>query len=527
MLLRVFDEAGNFRLAIEAEEGDKFSHALWLSGKLKPLPLCDGSALCGKCKIRFLDKAPATVKNEHMLFSPEQLALGWRLACQHFIGQDSATRLELDAEQLMPPEKPPAELRIGAAAQGILGLDLGTTSIAWQCLAKDSCAILGQGASLNPQSPAGPDVVSRLNFARKHGTKALSRPIKSFIEELLIQLGNKGAQITDMCIAANSAMTEIFLNRDIGGLCAAPYHLSYKGGEIVKIVGIDCPVIFPPLPGPFVGGDISAGICCLLDRGIEKPFILADLGTNGELALYDGHDRLFYTSVPMGPALEGIGPAMGALAGPRIATSFMLSGSGLTPLDMNGELLTNAKGISATGYISLLAQLYKLGALDVSGHFVDPAHIRLPLAKKIASKIRETAQGKTLLPCANIFLTSRDVEMILMVKAAFSAALSLLLEKAACKPHDIRSFCIAGVLGQFAQTKDLISLGFFPDIFENRTIAAGNTALAGACILAAQPKKLDCLKQICDSAIALDLANDPRFQKIYLRSLHWKYATYC
>ena len=123
-------------------------------------------------------------------------------------------------------------------------------------------------------------------------------------------------------------MTDIFLNRDVEGLCAAPYRLARSGDETVTLPDLP-PVYIPPLPAPFVGGDISAGLAALLDANIPRPFVLADLGTNGELALVTEAGGLWLTSVPLGPALEGIGPECGQLAGPGVITGFALAPSGV------------------------------------------------------------------------------------------------------------------------------------------------------------------------------------------------------
>ena len=97
-------------------------------------------------------------------------------------------------------------------------------------------------------------------------------------------------------------MTDIFLGRHIEGLCAAPYRLSHTGGSMAQglsVLGeqqeavLLPPAYIPPLPAPFVGGDISAGMLAVLeDKHPAYPFLLADMGTNGEFAL----------ALPTGPA---------------------------------------------------------------------------------------------------------------------------------------------------------------------------------------------------------------------------------
>ena len=197
------------------------------------------------------------------------------------------------------------------------------------------------------------------------------------------------------------------------------------------------PLYVPPLPAPFVGGDVSAGLAALLEADVPRPFVLADLGTNGELALVTETGQLWLTSVPLGPALEGIGPECGQLAGPGVVTGFTLTPLGLAAqfyesaspdaenaadaarhhaaqgavcpcpacqsanAGQNPEGLAAgsaagagvgsagavARGISATGYLSLLALLLRAGALRTDGQFV--ANPAMPLARKLAAGLEQ------------------------------------------------------------------------------------------------------------------------------------------
>lgn len=60
----------------------------------------------------------------------------------------------------------------------------------------------------------------------------------------------------------------------------------------------------------FVGADL---VTALLASGLwrkEETSVLADIGTNGEMALYSGK-RLYCCSTAAGPAFEGTGLSMG------------------------------------------------------------------------------------------------------------------------------------------------------------------------------------------------------------------------
>ena len=102
-------------------------------------------------------------------------------------------------------------------------------------------------------------------------------------------------------------MTSILLNEDAGRIVCRPVPADGAGRPHGGAAGLP-PAWIPPQPAPFVGGDISAGMAALLyGESPEFPFLLADMGTNGEFVLALDKERSFIASVPLGPSLEGIG----------------------------------------------------------------------------------------------------------------------------------------------------------------------------------------------------------------------------
>ena len=524
--------AGAAPLETEAAAGEPLSRAIWLSGKVAPLPLCGGLGRCGRCRVRWLSlpcPPPAPVPAEEALFSPEELARGWRLSCRHTLPTgEGSLRLELPPESLLPPVvAPPAVIADNAdtadntesqaALPGIaLAVDLGTTSIYWQALETATGRAIAEGHFLNPQAGAGADVISRLALAREAG--GLAR-LAGLVRERLAELCRKTAA-GFMCLAANTAMTAIFLEEDVEGLCAAPYRLPCRGNELRHLPGLP-PVWLPPLPAPFVGGDISAGLAALLAAETPLPFVLADLGTNGELALVDASGHCFLTSVPLGPALEGIGPACGQLAGPDVLTRFSLAPQGLVGYSPDNAKGT-ARGIGATGYLSLLAILRQTGLLDANGLFTpSAAAANMPLSRRIVRSFRvEGGQTCLHLPRGQ-WLTAADVEELLKVKAAFSLALDTLLSEARLQPQDLACLCLGGALGEHLQPEVLEELGFVPHGLARRIRAVGNSSLAGAALLARDTGWRDRLAALCARARVLPLVDKPDFHRAYLRQMRF------
>lgn len=541
VVLRLFP-AGNGAapgIEVRARAGENLARAIWLSGAVPPRPLCLGLACCGLCRVRYAAAAPLPLPEDEAALGPQQTAEGWRLACRRSVpSRDAACgelALELPADAFAPPDAASPktfapERAFPPGQKAALGVDLGTTTIQWRAVAlspdgkaAEPPAGLAEGGLLNPQAGAGADIMSRLALARSpDGLEILGMLARKAVGGIIGGLKAEGLAPERICVAANTAMTDIFLGRNVDGLCAAPYRRSHAGGDVAEVPGLGT-VIIPPLPAPFVGGDLSAGLAVLLADACPRPFVLADLGTNGELALLTEDERLYLASVPLGPALEGIGPERGSQAGPGVVVGFRLGPQGLQALlfdDAHGAgarpRAGEAAGISATGYISLLALLFRLGVLDQTGHFARPEALHLPLARAIAREIRPSSQGPRLMLPQGLWLGASDVELLLKVKAAFAVALEAICSAAGVASSRLRRLALAGALGQHLQAADLKDLGFAPGVPEKNMSAVGNTALAGACLLAASPCRLEPLAALCQSATVLELTEMLGFQKSYL-----------
>jgi len=274
-----------------------------------------------------------------------------------------------------------------------------------------------------------------------------------------------GVPVAELCIAGNTAMTSILLNKDVAGLCAAPYRLTEPGGRTADLPGLP-PAWIPPQPAPFVGGDISAGMAALLyGETPEFPFLLADLGTNGEFVLALDKERSFIASVPLGPSLEGIGLRYGGGAGngrgPGVDTG-SVSGFRLGPSGLSPVVIGNAepKRICGTGYLSLLDVLLRTGFLDATGRLA--ASPVSPLAARLFGTVERGAAGWSLPLPGGMALTGADVEEILKVKAAFSLALESLLTASGLESRALARVSLGGALGEHMPETALERLGFLP-----------------------------------------------------------------
>lgn len=492
-------------ISVEPEKGLSLSQELFIRGFFQDSQLCSGLGKCGKCAVVFTKNAPAPLAQEEDRLGSEKIAAGHRLSCLH---PALACDIELDHPPLSPEKMSLPDKKTGLA----LGLDLGTTSICWT----DGSS--GPGSMLNPQAGLGSEIMSRMAFARKHGGREILRDlVRVAMARIFTRMGSTPERV---CVAGNSAQTYLLLGMDTTGLSAAPYRLNYRGGDLREILpGVEAYI--PPLIAPFVGADLSAGLAWLmLEEKPAPPFILADLGTNGEFILVLDQDRVFATSIPMGPALEGAGLRLGSLAKPGAATGFSLTPNGLEPVTMGNKKWN--KTITGTGYLSLASTLMTTGAMDRSGRF--SLRAATPLGKRIAAKI--STQGRepvmTLGPGAEV--PASDFEEILKIKAAFNLALSTLLGASGLPVNQVEKLVLAGALGEHIKTGDLAGLGFIPQALENKTLPMGNTSLKGAFLLAKDDSAQRWIKNKAKTVEMCHPEQDDDFDRQFISRMVFNYV---
>ena len=281
--------------------GRTVAQAVYLSGMWPAPALCSGLGRCGRCRVRFPAGAPEPVDADRARLTPSEIARGWRLGCAH----RALDGMTVELPPGVAAEPAPLALETVPSGDGFaLAVDLGTTSLHWEAL--DGGETLARGAGLNPQMGAGSEVMSRLALAADPQGAALLRSlVVERLGSVMASLAASGAgPCRCMSLAGNPAMVCLALGKPVTGLAAAPYGLDYRGGVSQPLAEGLPETYVLPLLAPFVGGDVSAGLAHLvLDQRQEYPFVLADMGTNGEFVLALGPRR-----VPGGQRGSGPGP---------------------------------------------------------------------------------------------------------------------------------------------------------------------------------------------------------------------------
>ncbi|KAB1442284.1 ASKHA domain-containing protein [Pseudodesulfovibrio senegalensis] len=496
------------------------ARTIFLLGLWQDVPLCSGLGKCGLCAVRFLSEPPTPHPEEHKRFSGEELADGWRLACLH----DS---VPCSLELPRPRTSPATKTRTGQSGGNfLLAVDLGTTSIHCSALVNGKRTLLQTG--LNPQTGLGSEVMSRLALAAdpQHARTLRSLVIRRLEEYAASARKTLGGQCIGMAISGNSAMTYILLGLETATLAHAPYSLPYAGNDTRTISPNLPPAFIPPLYAPFVGADISAGLAAIhFSENETFPHLLADMGTNGEFVLSLSETERICASVPMGPALEGVGLRHGQTAGPGVISAFAATPAGIAPQRIpnseNPGDTTPHKAMTGTGYLSLAALLLANGVLDEHGHFRSGC---TPLAMKLKTRLTQLGDEPAFAVMPGLIVPASDMEEILKVKAAFNLAVSELLQNAGLAPGDLAAVHVAGAMGEHVSLDDLETLGFLPHDACARTTRAGNTSLAGTELLLTRPEARLWLAETPESMRVLDLTDDPSFGNRYVERMRFTHV---
>jgi uncharacterized 2Fe-2S/4Fe-4S cluster protein (DUF4445 family) len=222
--------------------------------------------------------------------------------------------------------------------------------------------------------------------------------------------------------------------------------------------------VLPPVAG-FVGSDLLADIVATGFTAGAPGALLIDIGTNTEIALWDG-TTVHVTSVPGGPAFESGGASFGMPAEPGAISAVRRSDSGFE-LEVIGD--GEARGYCGSGLLDAVAVLLDAGILKPSGRFAIPCG----------------ADGYRLDPAnPRTAITGNAVDAFQRAKAAMAAGISVLLSESGMKVEQIRRLHVCGAFGRRLNVANARALGLLPtlpmasaQLFSDATLGGCETLL--------------------------------------------------
>ena len=457
-----------------ARPGERLSNLLKAAGVYLSEP-CGGVGRCGKCKVLVLRGKAGVTEADRRFFDEKELAQGCRLACTLRVEDDLLLRLSAPGEDAFDVLTADAA-RGNAAADASFGLaiDIGTTTLAAALVDRNTGEIVASACGVNHQRAYGADVIARIAAANDGRGAALQNCIRQDLNALIGQLLSGGGfapgQIARAAVSANTTMGHLLMGYPCEGLGAypfTPHRLDAVSDKAAGMFGeetlLRCPVTLLPGISAFVGGDIAAGLLACGVYEQEKPVLLLDLGTNGEMAV-GNRERILVTSTAAGPAFEGGNISCGIGSIPGAICNVKITG-GAAKVTTIGD--APARGLCGTGVIEAMRELLVNGLVDESGLMAEEyGEAGFVLAK--------TQEGEPL-P-----FTQRDVREIQLAKSAVRAGAETLLLRYGISCDEVAAVYVAGGFGTRLDIAKAVDIGLLPEKLRGKVRAVGNTSLRGA-----------------------------------------------
>ena len=452
---------------------------------------CGGTGVCGGCRVRVLAGSLPVTGPDLSVFSAEEVADGWRLACQ----ARAEMPLVLECGQWhMDVLTDNSGLSSGGKSGLGIAIDLGTTTIAAQMVDMATGSVLGVETNLNPQASFGSDVMSRI-WAALCGAD-LTTVVRVALRQMIAKLaGGREQEIVEVVLVGNTVMHHLFAGLDVEPLSHVPFASPHLGVQRFRAQDLGwelhsaCRIRFERCLGGFVGSDILAGILAVGISRAEDLLALVDLGTNGEIAI--GNRRgIVCASTAAGPAFEAGSIRMGMRAATG-AISHVSLDQDVMRATMIGDV--EARGICGSGLVDAVAVGLQTGAVLPSGRI---------------------ANGTRLFPVSDpVILFQADIRELQLAKAAIASGFRLLLKRLDVSADRLQSIYLAGAFGNYVQAESAIRIGLIEAPIE-RIHARGNTALRGAKMLL-----LSAGEPILPPIEHVSLAADPGFQDEFMNCI--------
>lgn len=456
---------------------------------------CGGNGLCAGCNVRVLAGSLSVTEQDRSVFSVEELAQGWRLACQAHAEAPVVLECGQWHMEVLTDSSGLSAQKPGFQKHGLgIAIDLGTTTIAAQMLDLATGDILAVETDLNPQSAWGSDVMSRIRAALTGAD--LTTVVRSMLHQMILKLvAGREPEISEVVIVGNTVMHHLFSGLDVEPLTHTPFespHLgeqSFSPQELNWPLPSTCHIRFLRCIGGFVGSDILAGIIAVGMPSAEHLMALVDLGTNGEIAIGNRHGILC-VSTAAGPAFEAGAIRMGMRAVAGAISRVSLAHGNMDATVIGGG---QARGICGSGLVDAVAAGLQSGAILSSGRIAD--------------------RTKAFPVCAPVVLDQADIRELQLAKGAIASGFRLLLKWLGTSASDLQSIYLAGAFGNYVQIESAIGIGLI-DASRERIHAAGNTALRGAkaILLSREDPVLPAIEH-------RSLAADPGFQDEFVNCM--------
>ena len=506
-------------IAIKCNENESILDALLRQGQYFSAA-CGGKGSCGKCKVQLIEGKLAISIEDKAILTEKELDKGYRLSCKAYPDEDCVIKIlfgdESDFEIVTDYQTKEIKTVDLQEESYVIGIDIGTTTIAVSLVGTTSKTILKTYTTINKQRAYGADVISRMQ-ASNDGKKDLLRESirKDLLEGILgVMDGAKIAtgEVKKIAIAGNTTMGHLLMGYSCETLGVFPFipvnidTIELPFQTVFASNYLDIPVFLLPGISTYVGGDIVAGLLvCEFDKQV-MPCMLIDIGTNGEMAI-GNKDKILVSSTAAGPAFEGgnISCGVGSIAGAICNVSI---DEEKVVYQTIGE--KPPVGICGTGVIEITSELLKAGLIDETGLFEE---------KYFKNGFEIAIDGEK----TPIIFTQKDIREIQLAKSAVRAGIETLIKRSGLSYEMIDTVYLAGGFGYKINIEKAIHIGLLPEEFAGKIKVIGNSSLAGAMQYLTDNNAKEKVEKIKLISKEIELANDKDFNDLYMDHMFFEY----
>ncbi len=395
-----------------------------------------------------------------------------------------------------------------AKALGI-AIDIGTTTIGLELVDLLTSQRLCNHSMINSQRAYGADVVTRiLNVTNGKLSELNNLIINDLLNGITALLEKASASVEDvkrMAISGNTTMIHLLLGVSCRSIGQSPFVstvtslMRYSFRDVFGSGLLNCPVIILPAVSAYVGADISAG---MIFCDMSKTALLIDIGTNGEMALFN-KSSLLVTSTAAGPAFEGgnISCGTGSIPGAVSKVSVDKSSGSLA---FNIETIGNEPpiGFCGSGVMDLVACLAEAEILDETGvldedYFDDGVLV------------------------GSLSFTQKDVRELQLAKSAIRSGLDVLLDVAGLTYDDLDQVYLAGGFGYHMNLQSAAAIGLIPKELLSKVTAVGNSSLGGCVRVLTDAVATEEMLQLVASAKEVNLSTNKKFNQLFMENMYF------
>jgi len=516
---------------------------------------CNGQGLCGKCKVRITTET-SPVKAPHPHLSPDEIAVGTRLACEVdaydgmkiILPEDHSldTRI-LQGERIRQGRVAPAAVvkRIDGhfvlhyqgrppvvlpdwkesfSPKGI-AVDLGTTTLVVSVVDLQTGRDLETASALNPQNAFGHDVMSRIQYSStKTGlqvlTDTIARGLNGLIEKVCRDAKIQPGEIMDAVIGGNTTMLQLAAAIDPTPLGRLPFAVgiesgcTYSADRFSLKINPQARVYIPPVAHAFVGSDISAGLWSIDFFRSDSNLLFMDLGTNAEMALVT-KDKKIVASTAAGPAFEGMGITHGMRAA-RGAIETVWTDEDYLNLRTIGD--APACGICGSGIIDLMASLIRLEVVEPGGRLKKPHMSDFPKGP-FSARYEMIGDTAAIRLTKEVYFTQKDIRQFQLAKSAILTGAEMVLASAGIPASNLERIIISGAFGHYLRKESLRRINILPRGFAGKIEFAGNTSHNGCMLLLSDAGNRHRLEEQMRQVAHLSIAGKPDFQRRFVENV--------